>query len=110
MEYGGYGLYIFQVSPTIQNSTITKSQYYGIYIYYGSPVISSSSILENDSYGVYNATSSIIIDAENNWWGDASGPLDPSDDRATGGLYNPDGLGDKVSDYVDYEPWLTNPI
>jgi len=51
----------------------------------------------------------VVINAENNWWGDPSGPLDTSDDRATGGFYNPGGLGDRVSNYVDYEPWLGQP-
>ncbi|RLC91893.1 MAG: hypothetical protein DRI39_09405, partial [Chloroflexi bacterium] len=50
--------------------------------------------------------SGAIIDATQNWWGDASGPLDDSDDRATGGWYNPDGLGDPVTDNVDYGSWL----
>ena len=109
VEYGRYGLYIYQASPTIEDSTITKSQYYGIYAYYASPVISGSSILENDSYGMYNSTPWTIIDAEDNWWGDASGPFDPSDDRGSGGLYNPDGIGDRVSDGVNYEPWITDP-
>jgi hypothetical protein len=36
---------------------------------------------------------------------DLSGPLDDSDDRVTGGLYNPTGLGNKVSDHVNYYPW-----
>lgn len=39
-------------------------------------------------------------------WGEPSGPNDPSDDRSTGGFYNPAGLGDKASDYVDYLPWI----
>ena len=36
-----------------------------------------------------------------NWWGDSTGPYHPT--------LNPDGLGDTVSDYVDFNPWLTNP-
>jgi len=39
------------------------------------------------------------VDAENNWWGNASGPK-----QAT---TNPRGEGDEVSDNVDYQPWLT---
>jgi parallel beta-helix repeat protein len=50
------------------------------------------------SVGVYNNNESTTVDAENNWWGDASGPY-----NETG---NPEGLGDAVSDYVDYGPWL----
>jgi hypothetical protein len=50
-------------------------------------------------------TNGFVLDAEDNWWGDASGPLDDSDDTATGGLYNPTGLGNAVSDNVDYHPW-----
>ena len=45
-------------------------------------------------FGTY-ATS---VNAENNWWGDASGPYHPT--------LNPDGSGDQVSDNVDFEPWI----
>jgi hypothetical protein len=45
------------------------------------------------------------IDATANWWGDTSGPVDSSDDTATGGFYNPTGLGSAVGDHVDYSPW-----
>ncbi|MCL0041347.1 dockerin type I domain-containing protein, partial [Dehalococcoidia bacterium] len=70
-----------------------------------SPIISNNRIQDNSSYGVYNSDSSVVVNAENNWWGCGSGPLDESDDRNTGGLYNPDGKGDRVSNYVDYKPW-----
>jgi PKD repeat protein len=41
-----------------------------------------------------------ILDAENNWWGDSSGPQAPS---------NPGGTGDPISGNVDYTPWLLHP-
>ena len=92
--------------PQILNNTITDNQY-GIYIRDGAqPVVSGNNILNNSNYGVRNITSSVTTNAENNYWGELSGPFDDSDDRATGGWYNPDGQGDKVSNYVDYEPWL----
>ena len=43
----------------------------------------------------------ILVDAESNWWGDATGPYHPT--------ANPGGLGDSVSDYVDFDPWLGGP-
>lgn len=59
----------------------------------------------NQSYGFrYGGYSP--INANNNDWGDPSGPLDDSDDRASGGDYNPLGRGDRVSDQVIYQPWL----
>ncbi len=76
--------------------------------YEGIIVIKSSSsyahnnnIYNNRVYGVnslpaYDSTT-IVFDAENNYWGDSSGPY-----HAT---TNPGGRGDAVSDYVDYEPW-----
>ena len=38
------------------------------------------------------------VDARNNWWGDASGPYHPT--------LNSGGLGDEVSNNVDFDPWL----
>jgi hypothetical protein len=52
--------------------------------------------------GYWNADDAVVISAENNWWGDASGPYHPT--------LNPSGLGDEVSDDVDFEPWLTSAV
>jgi hypothetical protein len=54
----------------------------------------------NTRYGV-RTWGTNIIDAEHNWWGHSSGPYHPDS--------NPGGLGDTVSDYVDFIPWLTSP-
>jgi rhodanese-related sulfurtransferase len=62
------------------------------------PQINYNNIYNNGDYGVLNEDSSLVIDAQYNWWGDESGPFDP--------LNNPDGQGDRVSQWVDYEPWL----
>ena len=45
---------------------------------------------------VSNVHLTYILDATCNWWGDASGP-------------GPEGSGDNVSDYVDYDPFLSKP-
>jgi|GEM_PF-1078754 len=50
----------------------------------------------NSSWGVYN-TGLPNVDARGNWWGDASGPQNATT--------NPDGKGDKVSDFVLFDPW-----
>ena len=64
----------------------------------------------NTYYGVRNQGSAFTVDATGNWWGHASGPLDNSDDTGSGGFYNPTGLGDAVSDRVDYGGWLVDGI
>jgi hypothetical protein len=126
------GIYIYSSSVVITNSTIRKNAYEGISIYdasptisgctvadnggdgiwirdytvvYSNPIITGSTFTRNGGYGINNYTSSYVISATNNNWGDPSGPLDDSDDRATGGLYNPNGKGNKVSDNVNYYPW-----
>jgi hypothetical protein len=48
-------------------------------------------------HGVFNDGTS-LLNAKNNWWGDITGPYHPTT--------NPHGKGDKVSDNVDYNPWL----
>jgi hypothetical protein len=77
------------------------------------PIISDCDFRGNSQYGMINGNPAITIGAENCWWGDASGPLDTSDDTGSGGLYNPLGLGNRVSNYVDYSPWaggLLHPV
>ncbi len=87
---------------TITNCTIKNNDLDGIYSSHGSnPLIHNCNITDNVRYGIYNVVDTVTLDAEYNWWGDASGPYHP--------IENPGGLGDTVSDYVDFDPWLTNP-
>lgn len=52
----------------------------------------------NTSFGMYAEGFTANLNAENNYWGAGSGPTHAS---------NPTGTGDAVSDYVDFQPWLT---
>jgi len=60
--------------------------------------VHQSAITGNTGYGVQNEYSGTTIDATLNYWGATTGPY-----HAT---KNPDGGGNKVSDYVDFSPWL----
>jgi parallel beta-helix repeat protein len=95
-------------APLIEANTITDNGV-GITVSSGTPIINLNNILGSSSYGLFNSDQAVTTNAESNWWGDPSGPLDNSDDRSTGGLYNPDGQGDRVSDHVDYDPWSGQP-
>lgn len=139
----GQGLQIWSATPwtvDVHDNTITDN-YEGILIwsllpgtawsgpdtplYVPSGSIYRNNISGNAAYGLWigdsptvgSASSAISgpLDAENNWWGDASGPEDTSgttecsydevtDTWTCDGL-NADGTGDKVSDNVDYCPW-----
>lgn len=62
-----------------------------------------NNIYGNTEYGIRvigTPTNGFTLDATYNWWGHATGPY-----HAT---TNADGLGDAVSDYVDYDPWYTD--
>ncbi len=72
----------------------------------GTNVVQLNSIFSNGGLGINNVPGGFDVAATNNYWGDDSGPLDNSDDRATGGLFNPTGLGQSVSDGVAYDPWI----
>jgi len=65
-----------------------------------SHLINYNSIYSSVGYGVNNLHSA-TLDAECNWWGDASGPSH---------VGNVGGTGDTASDYVDYDPWLAQPL
>jgi len=91
---------IIECEIAFNNSSSTG--YAGILVQSSNNLINWNIIEENNCFGVYadEILSENNVDATNNWWGDASGPSNI-------GL----GLGDPVSVYVDYEPWLgTRPV
>ena len=131
IQYGNYdGIYLHNSSPAISGNTISDFAWSGISnnvtsspsisyntisnnvtgIYssrLSNPLVNNNNILNNSDFGFKNADASIMINATNNWWGDISGPYDPTDGNPD---YNPDGLGNNVSDYVDYRPWSAEPF
>ncbi|KPK67283.1 hypothetical protein AMJ87_13600 [candidate division WOR_3 bacterium SM23_60] len=84
-------------APIIDSCIIADNDGEGIYCTDDAvPSIHYNEIEDNSEEGVRNADAGVTIDAENNWWGDPSGP----------GGSGP-GSGDEVSSNVDYDPWLT---
>ncbi len=72
--------------------------------------VENSDFLDNTYYGIKNTGMSFVVWAQGCWWGHDTGPYDPSDDTGSGGWYNPEGLGDPVTDMVDYSGWQTNGV
>lgn len=70
-------------------------------------VVNYNNIYGNSTYGVQN-TSGATLDAEKNWWGHASGPSGENGRVTKKGKVI--GKGDAVSDYVDWNPWLPQPV
>ena len=89
-----WGIYLESSSNNNLASNNITNNYHGVLLTHNASgnVISFNNIAGNSLYGV-NVTE--IVNAENNWWGDVSGPS---------GVGN--GTGDAVSAYVDYDPWL----
>jgi hypothetical protein len=72
---------------------------YGVYCVGSMPHINFNIIEGNEEFGVYNETpDDYTVDAIDNRWGHETGPYHPEQ--------NPDGQGDRVSDGVDFIPWL----
>jgi len=98
---GDYGIQINNTNENddiiIKNLTIKKALKNGVYI---TPTNKSrvtlikNNIIDNNNFGVYN-DSTVIVDATKNWWGDVSGPSGSGK-----------GIGDAVSNSVNYDPWL----
>ena len=59
--------------------------------------ITNTCFIDNQNYGVNNTTT-VNITATGNYWGASSGPYHP--------VLNPQGEGCRVSDNVDFIPWL----
>ncbi len=90
-------------SPVIDTCTITGNIGDGVTCEsFSGPHINYCNIYDNTAYGIRNTDMAVLVDAENNWWGDATGPYHPS--------ANPGGLGDSVTDYIDFDPWLADSV
>ena len=104
----GSGMVCDGSSPVISGCIISGNNGNGVYCqrdFWGNistPVIRDNNICDNSGFGVCNIDTAAIISADSNWWGDVTGPYHPS--------INPGGLGDSVSDHVDFVPWRTIPV
>ena len=105
---GGDGLFVNNASLQIRDSRLVRNVRDGLRtVGAAQPAIHQSVISGNGGMGVENLTPTAILDARNNYWGDPSGPLDilNTDGR---GQTNPNGKGDKVSEYVDWSGFLSS--
>jgi len=105
MDNARSGLYIWSSSKTnILNNKISRNK---VGIVFNNPTpeneVHYNNISDNYDLGI-NVThpTNYTTDASFNWWGDNSGPYHGSE--------NPDGKGDRVSDYVEFDPWLREPV
>jgi len=74
----------------------------GVYVSDALNLTLSSCDISGNGIGVFvQGTPSAPMRASMNWWGDASGPYHPA--------LNPGGLGDQVTDHVEFVPWALWP-
>jgi len=99
IENNNHGIMIETSGNQISNNTIRNNtgEESGIHLTstVSGNVIHFNNIEGNSEYGVCNDNEDEVVDATDNWWGDASGPSGVGP-----------GTGDAVSSYVDYDPWL----
>jgi len=95
----GYGIKTVSASPSILNCSFNNCDN-GVYATAASnPTVNYCDFYDITSMAVNNVNQSFVIDAENCWWGDNSGPTHSG---------NPGGTGEVVSDAVDYDPYGTS--
>ena len=71
VTYPGSAIYSDQAALTVTNNWLTFNNYGIKILSVLSAGISGNSITDNSDYGIYSVP---VISAENNWWGEASGP------------------------------------
>ena len=112
IEYGGNGydganVHVLSGQAQIRHSIIRYGGNDGIRnLYYGHSrtLVETSQIVDNANFGLNNLEPSWPILANNNWWGDASGPQLPA-----GSACGPGGSGSKISDGIIFRPVLDSP-
>jgi len=91
---------------SITANNISNISYSGIFLDDDSSSVSAinltyNNIYDNSFFGINNLAMEKLI-AENNYWGNSSGP------KSSSNTYNKDYQGDNSSDNVDFVPWLSS--
>ncbi len=97
-DYGRAGISAVQAEMPVSHSVIRRGAV-GIENIFATTTVSDSNISENSRYGIVAYIPAFPVHAENNFWGDPSGPLHQTSNLA--------GLGNTVSDNVFFSPWLS---
>ena len=117
--YANVGLFVYYGTLFLSNARLSQNNYSNLYVYYGTVditaseidnaqigilqtggtlAVSQSSVHDNSQFGAFAVGSPTPMNAQNNFWGDSTGPYHP--------MLNPTGIGNKVSDNVLFIPWL----
>jgi parallel beta-helix repeat protein len=99
-ENGLSGISISYSSDNAITMNSVRSNIYGIRAIDTTDCEVHQNMIEHNSgFGVnVSAHTGPPLNCTMNWWGNASGPYHPD--------LNPEGKGDKISDYVDFIPWM----
>ena len=94
------GLRFAGADNNVAHHNIVHDNMYGVYFYDGSSdcELHNNSIANSEYKGIHANNREMTNNASHNWWGDSSGPYHESK--------NPNGVGDEVSDWIIFEPWL----
>jgi hypothetical protein len=85
-------------APDIDSCRISNNDKVGVMVRsFAAPTVNNCSIYGNAEYGMF-AQDCDTVDALFNWWGHPSGPYHP--------VLNDTGLGDTVSDYIYFIPYI----
>jgi murein DD-endopeptidase MepM/ murein hydrolase activator NlpD len=99
LHNNSYGVLQSAGTLSVTSSDIYANTIDGIFLSNTSATISSNSIRGNTSFGLDYGISPTTT-ATLNYWGATSGPFNAK--------YNPSGTGNKVSDFVNFIPFLTS--
>jgi hypothetical protein len=94
----GAGAYVVGSAPTLAGNAIYLNGGPGLVTSNSQPILRGNLFYRNAGFGIRNDTPARTVNARQQAWGHPTGPYHPS--------RNPMGLGDRVSDGVDFEPWL----
>ncbi len=104
------------LAHTIEHNAFNNPNGSGVHYYCGDEVTYPTDVLRwnnfsGNLYGIYvdgDYADNIAVDAENNWWGHASGPSgDCGRVNKKGKVI---GKGDAIYGPADWDPWLPQPI